>query len=144
MAFDPITAGIELGKKVLDMLTPWIPDPVAREKAAQEMVSLLLEEKRLDNQDRDSARKREMEVKDATPARLAFLIVGSFIAVALFVVMHPYVWPGTKLEPEMLGMVGAVIGYLSAKAEQVASYYFGSSAGSQAKDSVIKNITSSK
>ena len=137
MAFDPITAGMELGKKVLDMLTPWIPDPAAREKAAQQMTGLLLEEKRIDAADRDSARKREMEVKDATPARLAFLIVGAFIAVAVFVVAHPYIWPGTKLEPEMLGMVGAVIGYLSAKAEQVASYYFGSSAGSQAKDLTI-------
>lgn len=134
MALDPITAISDLIKTGLEK---WLPDANAREQAATEMAKAILAEKQLDIQDRDSARKREMEVKDGTPANLAYLIVGAFIAVALFVVAHPYIWPGTKLEPEMLGMVGAVIGYLSAKAEQVASYYFGSSVGSQAKDATI-------
>jgi len=141
MALDPITAVSDLIKAGLEK---WIPDANQREKTAMELAKNLLEEKRLDIQDRDSARKREMEVKDSTPARLAFLIIGAFIAVAVFVVAHPYIWPGTKLEPEMLGMVGAVIGYLSAKAEQVASYYFGSSAGSQAKDATIGRMANGK
>jgi hypothetical protein len=41
-------------------------------------------------------------------------------------------------------MAGTLIGYLSAKAEQVISFYFGSSAGSQAKDHMIYNSTPTK
>ena len=37
-------------------------------------------------------------------------------------------------------ITGAIIGYLSAKAEQVVSYYFGSSAGSKDKDETISAI----
>jgi hypothetical protein len=38
----------------------------------------------------------------------------------------------------MAGLVGTMIGYASAKADQVVSYYFGSSAGSKAKDETIR------
>ena len=39
-------------------------------------------------------------------------------------------------------IAGTVIGYLSAKAEQVTAYYFGSSAGSKAKtDLMARRVT---
>jgi hypothetical protein len=39
-------------------------------------------------------------------------------------------------------LIGAVVGYVSAKAEQVVSYYFGSSSGSMRKTELlaVKNI----
>ena len=38
-------------------------------------------------------------------------------------------------------MAGTLVGYLSAKAEQVVAFYFGSSAGSQKKDEMLHNST---
>jgi hypothetical protein len=49
------------------------------------------------------------------------------------------------MEPEQLGMVGTIVGYLAAKAEQVASYYFGSSVSSDKKtDAMVKSMAESK
>jgi hypothetical protein len=43
-------------------------------------------------------------------------------------------------DPVMIGMVGTLIGYASAKADQVVSYYFGSSAGSDRKNVLIDRM----
>lgn len=99
----------------------------------------------LDVEDRKSARMREIQVKDKTVSTLAYIIVGSFVAVSVFMISHPYIFPGTKMEPEQLGMVGTIVGYLAAKAEQVASYYFGSSASSDKKtDAMVKSMADNK
>lgn len=79
--------------------------------------------------DRISARKRETQVKDNMPKILAFMIIGAFIAMC-FAVLY-----GENSIDTVLA--GTVIGYLSAKAEQVAAYYFGSSAGSARKTELI-------
>lgn len=79
--------------------------------------------------DRDSARRREAEVKDVTPRVLAFLIVGAFIGAVASILFGL-----GKVES---ALAGTLVGYLSAKAEQVVSYYFGSSSGSARKDVLI-------
>ncbi len=90
---------------------------------------------RIDKDDRASARVREQEVKDKVPARLASVtIIGFFIIVG-------YVLSGTiNLSGEQGILVGTLVGYVSAKADQVLSYYFGSSSSSKAKDTVIQNM----
>lgn len=85
-------------------------------------------------QDRDSARKREMTVQDWTPRVLAYLIVGGFMAMAYAVLFRK-----TAVDS---ALAGTVIGYLSAKAEQVASYYFGSSQGSDRKTELLAQAPS--
>ncbi len=79
----------------------------------------------LDIRDRDSARQREMSVKDNTNTILAFTVVGAFVALVA----------GTMLGLAKVDTVlaGTLVGYLSAKAEQVLAYYFGSTKGSAAK-----------
>lgn len=79
--------------------------------------------------DRDSARKREMEVKDFTPRILAYLIVGGFLGMAYGVLFK-------QMSADSV-LAGTIIGYLSAKAEQVAAYYFGSTAGSSRKTELL-------
>jgi hypothetical protein len=79
--------------------------------------------------DRQGAREREMAVKDSTPRNLAYLIVAAFIGMC-FAVLYDTARVDSVL-------AGTIIGYLSAKAEQVASYYFGSSAGSQQKTDLL-------
>lgn len=89
-----------------------------------------------DNLDRANARAREIALAgegDTTASTLAYGIVGAFVAATLGLIAASVLGtPGLK-DPTIAGMVGGALGYLSAKAEQVVSYYFGSSAGSKAK-----------
>ena len=70
-----------------------------------------------------SARLRQVSLKDITLPILAYLIVGSFLGMVGAVLFE-----GSTADSVM---AGTLIGYLSAKAEQVVSYYFGSSAAHQ-------------
>lgn len=79
--------------------------------------------------DRDSARQREAAVKDNTNKILAYVVVGAFIAMVASILMG---W--SKVESVM---AGTLVGYLSAKAEQVLAYYFGSTKGSADKTALI-------
>jgi hypothetical protein len=81
--------------------------------------------------DRDGARKRESDVKDNTNRILAYTIVGSFIAVVGATLMGY-----AKIESVL---AGTLVGYLSAKAEQVLAYYFGSTSGSSRKTELLAN-----
>lgn len=82
--------------------------------------------------DRDSARRREIASGDkATPRVLAFVVVGGFLAMVGSVLLGKVTG---ITDPTAAGMIGTLIGYVSAKADQVVSYYFGSSAGSARKD----------
>lgn len=79
--------------------------------------------------DRKSARAMQISTKTFLVPGLALLIVGAFIAMV-----------GTTL----LGyshvegaLAGTLVGYLSAKCEQVVGFYFGSSAGSARKDELL-------
>ncbi|HEX7646330.1 MAG TPA: hypothetical protein VF450_02845 [Noviherbaspirillum sp.] len=80
-------------------------------------------------QDRDSARQREAKVQDWTPRVLAYLIVGSFIGVVVCTLA------GWSRVDSVLA--GTLIGYLSAKCEQIVAYYFGSSSGSAEKTALL-------
>lgn len=82
--------------------------------------------------DRDSARKRESAVQDKTTRNLAYLIVGGFLGM-----VGATLGGWTQVDSVL---AGTLIGYLSAKAEQVASYYFGSSSGSVQKSIDIAKL----
>lgn len=83
----------------------------------------------LEFKDRDSARKREIETGDKVTRNLAYLIVVAFVAVIGFTL--------AGLSQVESVLAGTLIGYLSAKAEQVMSYYFGSSKGSDKKTDLL-------
>lgn len=88
--------------------------------------------------DRNSARQREVQAGDHwTPRVLASVVVGGFLA-CVYAVLSGYV--NGLDDPAVVGIVGTLIGYTSAKADQVVSYYFGSSASSKAKDDTISTI----
>lgn len=84
--------------------------------------------------DRDSARKREAQVKDWMPRVLSLVVVGGFMATVFLVLMG--VVEGMK-DPLTATTVGTLIGFVSAKAEQVIAYYFGSSSSSQQKTQLL-------
>lgn len=83
----------------------------------------------LEIRDRDSARQREMAVKDNTNKVLAYTIVGSFVALVAGTMLG---W--AKVDS---ALAGTLVGYLSAKAEQVLAYYFGSTKGSAEKTALL-------
>jgi hypothetical protein len=83
--------------------------------------------------DRASARNREIAVKDKIPAILAIVITSGFFGVLTFMLMHEIPANG---HDAMLMILGALITAWTA----VVSYYFGSSAGSAAKDKTISDI----
>lgn len=90
----------------------------------------------LDIRDRDSARQREMSVKDSTNQILAFSVVGAFIALVAGTMLG---W--AKVDS---ALAGTLVGYLSAKAEQVLAYYFGSTRGSDAKTAAMARMSEKK
>lgn len=83
--------------------------------------------------DRDSARQREAAVKDKMPAILGGVVVGGF-----FIVVYTVLYGEARVDSVL---AGTIIGYVSAKADQVLSYFFGSTKGSEAKNAVIKTLS---
>jgi hypothetical protein len=80
--------------------------------------------------DLDSARKREVSVKDNTPKVLAYAITLLFASVLGFMLFANVPAGSRDLLNIMLGMLGT--SYVS-----VISYYFGSTAGSLAKSELL-------
>ena len=90
----------------------------------------------LEFKDRDSARAREVGTKDNTNKILAFVVIGAFLAMVGATLLGY-----AKVESVL---AGTLVGYLSAKAEQVLAYYFGSSSGSATKTVLLANSTPTK
>ena len=90
----------------------------------------------LEFKDRDSARAREVGTKDNTNKILAFVVIGAFLAMVGATLLGY-----AKVESVL---AGTLVGYLSAKAEQVLAYYFGSSSGSASKTVLLANSTPTK
>lgn len=72
--------------------------------------------------DKDSARKREIETKDATTKVLAYIICILYVGVQIFLLTH-------VIDDNMKEMVMRALGTLDAILGLVFSYYFGSSVG---------------
>lgn len=109
-------------------------DQIVAMKTAETNLTIRLREleidiAKLDVADRDSARKRESDTKDNTNKILAYVIVLSFILTVTGVLFG-----GMRAESVL---AGTLIGYLSAKAEQIVAYYFGSSKGSKEKTDLL-------
>lgn len=86
--------------------------------------------------DRKSAREMQMSLKTNLVPGMAVFILCSFVAVTVATLLGY-----TKVDSVL---AGTLIGYISAKAEQVISFYFGSSNSSQNKDLLLYNSTPMK
>jgi hypothetical protein len=114
------------------------PEQMAAMKKADQEFSVKMQELGFANmeamealyvKDMDSARNRQVQVKDNVNTVLAYTIVGSFI---------------TVIAATLLGfaevdsaLAGTLVGYLSAKSEMICSFYFGSSKGSDRKTELL-------
>jgi hypothetical protein len=80
--------------------------------------------------DRDSARKREMEVKDHTPRNLAYAITVGFFSVLMFLMF-------ADLPDKSKDVLYIMLGTLGTSWTACISYYFGSTNGSKAKSELL-------
>lgn len=100
---------------------------------AVRMRELEIDLERVHQADRASARDREKTTGDHWTLRvLATIVVGAFVAVVWAVLFG-----GTAIDG---ALAGTLIGYLSAKADQVLSYFFGSSLGSKEKTAALTKV----
>ena len=126
-------------KDVSKAMAAATPDQLLALKQADQDFAVRMRELDIDLEkiaasDRDSARRREAQVRDWLPRVLAFVVVAGFMA-TVFLVLLGYV-DGMK-DPLMATTVGTLIGFVSAKCEQVVAYYFGSSSSSQQKTQLL-------
>src|SRR5258706_6745113 len=85
----------------------------------------------LDVQDRTSARSIWGTGK-ITISALSFIILGSFLYMVFYMIHE-----GADIPTGQEVMIGTLIGYVSAKADQVVAFFFGSSHGSLQKNDAI-------
>jgi len=86
-----------------------------------------------DVKDRQGARDLQVSTKSYVVPTLAFTIVGAFVAMTASTLAGYSHVEGA--------LAGTLVGYLSAKCEQVVGFYFGSSHSSQSKDAMLFNST---
>lgn len=85
---------------------------------------------KLENADRDSARNREIQVKDRTPKILAYLVTLGFFGMLIFMLF--------KIIPtENRDILNIMLGALGSTFTAIVSYYFGSTRGSEAKSALL-------
>ncbi len=122
---------------------------IAQMEHEEELLRLRLEEDKLGLaelemrlKDTNSARDRETVIATSKDAPLLNKIVTPVLALMLlgvtFILFGVVLFDQTPVDPSRKDILIYILGVLSAVATQVVSYYFGSSAGSKAKDDAIK------
>jgi hypothetical protein len=114
------------------------PDQIAAIKRADndfkvQMKTLDIDLVKIAAEDRASARMMQTVVKSDLVPTLAVIVIAAFVVVTIGTLMGY-----AKIES---ALAGTLIGYLSAKAELVLSFYFGSSAESESKNEMIYHST---
>lgn len=112
---------------------------------AETMKKLEVDEDKLFFDDTASARAMQVATKDPTAGRLAWTIVGGFLFISLAQIAGVVFASDAvaKVPPQGWLLIGNVSGFLANEAKQAATFYFGSTAGSQAKDVTIAEIAKS-
>lgn len=106
----------------------------AEQEFAVKMRELDIDLERISNEDRDSARSREVSLRDWTPRVLAGLITVGYFGVLFW--MLRFGLPNTGSSEALLVMLGA----LGTAWGGVVAYYFGSSAGSKEKTEAMNKM----
>lgn len=94
------------------------------------MAELEVDVLRISNDDRDSARNRQIQLKDNTLPLLAICVTTGFFGVLGFMLLRDVPVSSKDVLNIMLGTLGTAW-------IQVMAYYFGSSSGSVRKDAII-------
>lgn len=117
------------------ILDKFIPDANVKEQIKAELTKQSFEWAKLDKEDRDSARKREVDTKDTTTRELAYIYTFGYFGLVAALFMG---W--INVPDAMKGMADALMGVLTAGQYSIMAYYFGSSHGSAQKDKVLDRV----
>jgi hypothetical protein len=133
---DPAAGQDSPDKLEAAVLTANDPDMLLKLKQAENEFQLAMQEhgvdlEKLAQADRESARQRQVALKDYAPTILGYLVVALTVSLEAFVLLHGV--PST-VDPVI---VGRILGTLDAGLTLVLSYYFGSSAGSERKTEIL-------
>lgn len=115
--------------------TTWAQIKEAEREFVVRMRELDIDVEKIHQQDRDSARQRQIQLKDKAPGILAGFIMAVFSAV--MVLQFLIVFREITIDPSSMRVLDASLGILSAAVISVVSFYFGSSAGSQRKTELM-------
>lgn len=85
--------------------------------------------------DRSSARDREKTL--GRWASLGINTIGVFVILGFFTTVYWVFNSELTTDPSKLILIGSLVGYVSAKADQVIAYFFGSSVGSKQKTNAL-------
>lgn len=133
--------GGNLFSGIADIIGKVVTDPTEKAKLQAELAKLQVthEEKmqELAASDRNSARQREMAVKDWTPSLLGWMVLIFWGLGNYFVFTHALPVGSETLVARVLGTIDMAVGL-------VLGYYFGSSAGSASKTDTINHMLGSK
>jgi membrane-bound ClpP family serine protease len=94
------------------------------------MKELDIDLERISAEDRDSARKMQTQTNDWIPRVLALLITVGFFGILVWMLVHGMPTSGTEALLMMLGALGTAW-------TGVINFYYGSSAGSKAKNDIL-------
>lgn len=145
MSFDPISAALDFGGKIIDRI--W-PDATEKQKAeASQMIAELAHEENIfgkEVEDRQSAREREAQIAVAADAPLINKIVTPILAVGVvaltFLLFGAVVFQNEVVDASRKDLAIYVLGALSSICGMVVSYYFGSSSGSTQKSDYMEKL----
>jgi len=124
---------INSGKMTAEQIASIQTAEIALKARAQEMG---LDFEKLAVADRSSARQMQISTGSFVPPALSIMIVVAWSAVQYFLLTH-------VIDPSMRELIARVLGTLDGALMLVLSFYFGSSSGSQAKDTMLHNSTPS-
>jgi len=124
----PISDNEEKNKKAFnDAKERLTPEQILSLKKAEAEYKAKIKQMDLDleqilSDDRNSARQREMALKDRTPKIIGYLIMGGFFSLLIGLMVFDVPEKNSQVLNVMLGALGTM-------ATAVANYYFGSSSG---------------
>lgn len=145
MSFDPISAAIDFGSKIVDRI--W-PDATEKQKAeASQIIAQLAHQENLfqaEVEDRASARQREATIAIAEAAPMLNKIVTPILAMGVVVLtlilFGAVLFQSGAIDATRKDLAIYVLGALSSICGMVISYYFGSSSGSVQKTDYMEKL----
>ena len=144
-SFDPISAAIDFGSKIVDRI--W-PDATEKQKAeAQAVIAQLAHTENIfakEVEDRDSARKREAEIAVSESAPTINKIITPVLAIGTillsFLLFYIVAFDTSIFTSNNKDIIIYILGVLSAIDTQIIGYYFGSSSGSVEKTKTLESM----
>ena len=145
MSFDPISAAIDFGSKIVDRI--W-PDATEKQKAEANLIIAELAHTETiftkEVEDRASARQREADIAASENAPIINKVITPVLAIGTillsFILFYIVAFDTSVFTNANKDIIIYILGVLSAIDTQIIGYYFGSSSQSAEKTRTIESM----